>query len=88
MRKPSTDCWVKTMPYLGSCCFLTSTRHRPVHLWDAVTGELRATYRAYDHLDEIVAAHCVAVEPDGAKLFLGCAASLTRLRRLSSALVG
>jgi hypothetical protein len=70
-------CWFSGMRATepASCCFLTSTRHRPVHLWDAVTGELRATYRAYDHLDEIIAANCMAVDPDGTKLFLGCAAS-------------
>jgi WD40 repeat protein len=29
----------------ASCCFATTSRGRPVHLWDAFTGKLRASYR-------------------------------------------
>lgn len=38
---------------------------------DAFTGKLRCTYRAYDHLDEITAAHSVAFTADGTKLYSG-----------------
>lgn len=45
-------CWY---PFMNSwdpatCCFLSTSRESPIHLWDAFTGELRATYRAYNQL--------------------------------------
>lgn len=45
-------CW---FPYMSSwdpstCCFLSTSQGSPVHLWDAFTGQLRATYRAYNQL--------------------------------------
>lgn len=45
-------CWY---PYMNAwdpstCCFLSTSKESPVHLWDAITGELRATYRAYNQL--------------------------------------
>lgn len=43
----------------------------PVHLWDACTGDLRCTYRAYDAVDEITAANSLAFSSDGAQLFAG-----------------
>jgi hypothetical protein len=36
-----------------SCVFVSSARDHPIHMWDAASGTLRATYRAYDHLDEV-----------------------------------
>lgn len=44
------SCW---FPFMNSwnpdtCCFLTTARESPVHLWDAFNGQLRATYRAYN----------------------------------------
>ncbi|XVF02492.1 hypothetical protein REPUB_Repub04eG0179800 [Reevesia pubescens] len=51
-------CWYPYMP--GSdpvtCVFATTTRDHPIHLWDATSGLLRCTYRAYDAVDEITAA--------------------------------
>lgn len=43
-------CWY---PWMSSwepdtCCFLSTSKETPVHLWDAFTGSLRATYRAYN----------------------------------------
>lgn len=45
-------CWY---PFMNSwepatCCFLSTSRESPIHLWDAFNGELRATYRAYNQL--------------------------------------
>jgi len=45
-------CWY---PFMNSwnpatCCFLSTSKESPIHLWDAFTGELRATYRAYNQL--------------------------------------
>ncbi|KAK9818157.1 hypothetical protein WJX72_007963 [[Myrmecia] bisecta] len=54
-----------------SCCFASTSRAHPVHLWDVCTGELRCSYRAYDHADEVTAANSVAFNLDGSKLFTG-----------------
>jgi len=63
-------------PYMDSsnpvtCCFVASSRDHPLHLWDAFTGTLRASYRAFDHLDEIVAAYAVSFSADGSQLVAG-----------------
>ncbi|KAB1221888.1 Telomerase Cajal body protein 1 [Morella rubra] len=54
-----------------SCVFASTTRDHPIHLWDATSGELRCTYRAYDAMDEISAAFSVAFNPTGTKIFAG-----------------
>ncbi|KAK1556792.1 hypothetical protein Q3G72_012096 [Acer saccharum] len=66
-------CWY---PYMTasdpvSCVFATTARDHPIHLWDATTGLLRCTYRAYDAVDEITAAISVAFYPAGTKIFAG-----------------
>ncbi|CAK4659257.1 hypothetical protein LEN26_005519 [Aphanomyces euteiches] len=63
-------------PYMNSddpatCVFATTSHAHPIHLWDAYTGELRASYRAYDHLDELTTAYSVAFNATGDKLFCG-----------------
>jgi WD40 repeat protein len=55
----------------ASCCYLSTSRDHPIHLWDAFTGQLRASYRAYDHMDELAAAYCVTFSPYGDKIFAG-----------------
>lgn len=66
-------CWY---PYMSAsdpvtCVFATTTRDHPIHLWDASSGLLRCTYRAYDAVDEITAAFSVAFNPAGTKVFAG-----------------
>ncbi|KAL6843535.1 hypothetical protein ACP4OV_026597 [Aristida adscensionis] len=66
-------CWY---PYMSlsdpaTCVFASTTRDHPIHLWDATTGELRCTYRAYDAMDEIAAALSISFNSTGAKLFAG-----------------
>ncbi|XP_073403155.1 telomerase Cajal body protein 1 [Dendrobates tinctorius] len=66
-------CW---FPLMNSCdpasCFVaSSSRDNPIHVWDAFTGDLRASYRAYNHLDELSAAHSLCFSPDGSLLFCG-----------------
>ncbi|CAN0402329.1 unnamed protein product, partial [Hapterophycus canaliculatus] len=51
--------------------FVSTSRDHPLHMWDAFTGNLRATYRAYDHLDEVVAANSVCFNTGGDKIFAG-----------------
>ncbi|KAL3696347.1 hypothetical protein R1sor_010423 [Riccia sorocarpa] len=66
-------CWYPNMAATdtSTCVFATSCRDHPVHVWDATTGMLRCTYRAYDQMDEITAAHSIVFSPDGSKLFCG-----------------
>lgn len=66
-------CWY---PYMNSsdpvsCVFASTARDHPIHLWDATSGELRCTYRAYDAMDEITAAFSIAFNPAGTKIFAG-----------------
>jgi len=54
-----------------SCCFITTARDNPVHLWDAFTGRKRATYSAYDHLDEVTSAISCVFDPTCEKIVTG-----------------
>lgn len=66
-------CWYpgmsSTMP--ETCCLLSTSKDTPVHMWDAFTAELRCSYRAYDQMDEVVAANSLAFSLDGQKLYCG-----------------
>ncbi|RLU20741.1 hypothetical protein DMN91_007354 [Ooceraea biroi] len=46
-------CWYPFMNSWqpASCCFLSTSKESPAYLWDAFTGELRATYRPYNQHD-------------------------------------
>ncbi|KAL7213182.1 hypothetical protein ACSBR2_015816 [Camellia fascicularis] len=71
-------CWY---PYMSAsdpvtCVFASTTRDHPIHLWDATSGELRCTYRAYNDVDEITAAYCIGFNPAGTKIFAGYNKSL------------
>lgn len=66
-------CWY---PYMSASdpvtsVFATTSRDHPIHLWDASSGQLRCTYRAYDAVDEITAAFSIAFNPTGTKIFAG-----------------
>ncbi|KAH7650723.1 Guanine nucleotide-binding protein [Dioscorea alata] len=66
-------CWY---PYMcssdpTSSVFVATTRDHPIHLWDATSGQLRCTYRAYNDMDEITAALSVSFNSSGTKLFAG-----------------
>ncbi|KAL4443842.1 hypothetical protein ABPG75_011579 [Micractinium tetrahymenae] len=66
-------CWFPAMSAAepASCCLATTGRAQPVHLWDALTGELRCSYRAYDDMDEVAPAHSLAFSLGGDRLFCG-----------------
>ncbi|RZF41091.1 hypothetical protein LSTR_LSTR002723 [Laodelphax striatellus] len=59
-----------------SCCFLTTASEEPVHLWDAFTGELRASYRTYNYADEISKAYSAVFNSTGEKIYCGFRDSL------------
>ncbi|KAL4220043.1 Telomerase Cajal body protein 1 [Mactra antiquata] len=66
-------CWFPLMSSSqpDTACLCVTSKDTPVHLYDAFTGELRCSYRAYNHVDEVVAAHCINFNLDGSKLFCG-----------------
>ena len=50
-------CMVSSDP--ATCCFASTCRDTPIHLWDGWTGELRATYRCGLRLS--LTFHCVSL---------------------------
>ncbi|XP_006739006.1 telomerase Cajal body protein 1 isoform X1 [Leptonychotes weddellii] len=66
-------CWYSLMSSTepDTSYVASSSRENPIHIWDAFTGELRASFRAYNHLDELTAAHSLCFSPDGSQLFCG-----------------
>mmetsp|Transcript_4588 Transcript_4588/g.13196 ORF Transcript_4588/g.13196 Transcript_4588/m.13196 type:complete len:424 (-) Transcript_4588:321-1592(-) len=54
-----------------TCCFASTCRAHPIHLWDACTGSLRCTYRAFDDKDECTASNSIAFSPDGTHIAAG-----------------
>ncbi|KAL7301826.1 hypothetical protein TKK_0005433 [Trichogramma kaykai] len=66
-------CW---FPHMSSwepstCCFLSTSQGSPVHLWDAFTGHLRASYRAYNQVDEVEAAISIQFTNGGNQIWTG-----------------
>uniref|UniRef100_A0A2K6GST3 Telomerase Cajal body protein 1 n=1 Tax=Propithecus coquereli TaxID=379532 RepID=A0A2K6GST3_PROCO len=66
-------CWYSLMSSTqpDTSYMASSSRENPIHIWDAFTGELRASFRSYNHLDELTAAHSLCFSPDGSQLFCG-----------------
>ena len=54
-----------------TCVFASTSRNAPIHLFDAYTGAIRASYRAYDHYDELAPALSVAFNIEGSRLYAG-----------------
>jgi WD40 repeat protein len=55
----------------SSAFFVSTSRDHPIHLFDAWDGTLRASYVAYNTVDEPTAAISVAMSPDGTKVLGG-----------------
>ncbi|XP_007950544.1 telomerase Cajal body protein 1 [Orycteropus afer afer] len=66
-------CWYSLMSSAqpDTSYVASSSRENPIHIWDAFTGELLASFRAYNHLDELTAAHSLCFSLDGSQLFCG-----------------
>lgn len=66
-------CWYPGMNSAdpATCCFASTSRDQPIHLWDAFTGALRATYTAFDRADEVAAAYSLAFSRDGTRILCG-----------------
>lgn len=55
----------------NTCCFVSTSKDQPIHLWDAFNGKLRASYIAKNHVDEVSSAYCLGFSPDGMQLIGG-----------------
>lgn len=68
------DCdWYPFMnsEFPATCCWLASRQHEPIQMWDAFNGDLRASYRGYDDVDEVEAAISVMFSTDGENVLGG-----------------
>ena len=52
-----------------TCAFLAASRDQPIHLYDAYTSAIRASYRPYNGLDEMESPNVVTFSPDGTRIF-------------------
>eukprot|EP00397_Hematodinium_sp_SG-2012_P060295 GEMP01078347.1.p1 GENE.GEMP01078347.1~~GEMP01078347.1.p1 ORF type:complete len:335 (+),score=50.13 GEMP01078347.1:24-1028(+) len=52
-------------------CFFTASRDHPIHLRDANDCRLRATYRGFNHLDEVAHCYSIAVCPQSGTIVGG-----------------
>lgn len=64
-------CWYNQTSDQSSCSFLTTSKDNPIHNWDANTGQLLSSYRAYDQMDELTAAYSLCYSLDGTKIYSG-----------------
>jgi len=64
-------CWYPLMNshYPSSCAFIASSRDQPIHLIDAYTSLIRASYRPYNGLDEMESPSVITFTPDGSRIF-------------------
>jgi len=65
--------WYPTMNSSNpaTCCFLATAREQPIHLYDAYSGAVRATYSPYNRLDEMEAPNVVSFSGDGQQIVAG-----------------
>ena len=66
----------KWYPYMNSqnpttSCYITSCRDHPIHLWDAKMGDVRCSYRGFNHLDELEAANSISFNLTGDRIYAG-----------------
>lgn len=66
-------CWYPQMTSKDpeTSCFVSTCKDNPVHLWDAFTGQLRCSYRPYNHVDELTSTFSLGFSCNGQKLYCG-----------------
>jgi WD40 repeat protein len=66
-------CWHPRAAVADPACavYATASKDQPLHLWDCLSGGLRANYVATNQSDEVVGAYAAAFSPDGATLVGG-----------------
>eukprot|EP00934_Nitzschia_sp_Nitz4_P002358 Nitzschia sp. Nitz4//scaffold12_size214221//188803//190141//NITZ4_001533-RA/size214221-augustus-gene-0.37-mRNA-1//-1//CDS//3329535119//2358//frame0 len=55
----------------STCCFVGAARDQPVRLFDAYTGQIRASYRPYNALDEMESPTTVCFVNNGQQVLMG-----------------
>lgn len=55
----------------ATCCFASTAKDQPIHLWDAFDGSLRASYIHLNSVQEVQAAHSLCFSPGGGQLLCG-----------------
>ena len=55
----------------STCAFVVASRGRPVQLFDAYNGSLRASYRPYNALDEMESPNVVTFDTSGNQIYCG-----------------
>ncbi|XP_050546404.1 telomerase Cajal body protein 1 isoform X2 [Daktulosphaira vitifoliae] len=56
----------------GNNSLILSTSNRsPIHLWNAKNGKLEATYRVYDHVDEVAHVNSLCFNWSGEEIYCG-----------------
>jgi WD40 repeat protein len=55
----------------ATCCFLATCRDQPIHLFDAYSGSIRASYRPYNALDEMESPTMVQFSTNGQRIWAG-----------------
>lgn len=65
-------CWYPLMRSQApeTCFFLSSSARRPVHMWDAFTGNLKASYTCLNNVHETANVYSVAFDTTGTKFAL------------------
>ena len=66
-------CWCPFMSSQNpsSCFYASTSRDHPIHFFDAFSGNLLHSYRAYDKYDEIVAAYSLEFSKDASRMYAG-----------------
>ena len=54
----------------ATCCFLLGVRDNPIRLVDSNTGEIRASYTAVDHVEQVRAPYSMCFSLDGNRYVL------------------
>ena len=66
-------CW---FPLMNSndpetCCFVTSAKDQPVHLWSSIDGSLKASFLKFNSTQEIKSAYSLAINSEATQLLCG-----------------
>lgn len=54
-----------------TCCFAATCREQPIHLFDAYTGAIRATYCPFNDNDEMDSPRAICFSTDGSRILSG-----------------
>lgn len=49
----------------------STSKDNPVHLFDAYTGQIRCSYKGFNHLDELVNAYSISFNNMATKIYCG-----------------